>query len=171
MIAEEIQNTIVQRFHAQVYRINDLVGWADRNELVLSPSFQRRQIWTRQGKSYLIDSIVRGMPIPQFFIREIVHTRERRTVREVVDGQQRISTILDFVAGKFSILRSHNPELSGMRYAELPEHIQRTILSFPLSVNILTTGDDAEVPEIFSRINSYSVTLTRPENLKATYTG
>lgn len=55
----------VQRFISQVYRINDVLGWAERNELVLSPSFQRRRVWSRQGKSYLIDSIVRGMPIPQ----------------------------------------------------------------------------------------------------------
>jgi hypothetical protein len=48
---------------------------------------QRRKVWSPRGKSFLIDSIVRGMPLPQFFIREIVLLREKRTVREVVDGR------------------------------------------------------------------------------------
>lgn len=171
LIVESIESAAVQRFHAQVYRVNDVVGWADRNELVLSPSFQRRKVWSRQGKSYLIDTIARGMPIPQIFIREVVHPRERRTVREVVDGQQRISTILDYIDGKFTVMPAHNPQLAKLKYSELPEDIQSAILSFPLSVNILSTSDDAEVLDIFSRINSYSVTLNRQEKLNAKYTG
>jgi len=71
------------KFQAQVYRINDVAGWHDRRELRLAPEFQRRKVWSPRGKSFLIDSIVRGMPLPQFFIREIVLLREKRTVREV----------------------------------------------------------------------------------------
>lgn len=161
----------VYQFQPQIYRVNDVLGWHERSELLLSPSFQRRRVWTRQGKSYLIDSIVRGMPIPQFFIRERVHTRERRTIREVVDGQQRISTILDFIEGKFTVLPSHNSDLARRTYDSLPEHLQQAILSYPLSVNIITTSDDASLLEIFSRINAYSIPLNRPEKLNAAYTG
>ena len=171
MVVQEIENSIVQRFRAISYSISDFLGWWERGELTLSPDFQRRKVWSRQGKSSLIDTIVRGMPIPQIFIREIVHTKERRTVRQVVDGQQRLSAILDFIDGKFTVLPSHNSQISNMRYSELPEHVQRAILSFPLSVNILSTSDDAEVLEIFSRMNSYSVTLNRQELLNAKFTG
>jgi len=161
----------VYLFQPQIYRINDLLGWSDRSELVLSPNFQRRRVWTRQGKSYLIDSIIRGMPIPQFFVRELVHTKERRTVREVVDGQQRISTILDFIDGKFTILPSHSKELARTPYASLPESIQQAILFYPLSVNIINTTNDAVLLDVFSRINAYSIPLNRPEKLNAKYTG
>lgn len=164
-------SAVVNLFQPQIYRINDILGWHDRHELVLSPEFQRRQVWTRNGKSYLIDSIVKGMPIPQFFVRERIHARERRTVREVVDGQQRISAILEFIAGSFTILPSHNEALARTRYDSLPESIQEAILSYPLSVNIINTSDDGILLEIFSRLNAYSVPLNRAEKLNAQYTG
>lgn len=159
------------KFQAQVYRINDVAGWNERRELRLAPEFQRRRVWSPRGKSFLIDSIVRGMPLPQFFIREIVLPRERRTVREVVDGQQRLTTILEFMAGEFYVLPMHNADLAKLRYEELPEAIQKEFLSFPLSVNILEGTEDPDVLEIFSRLNSYSVPLNEQEKLNAKYVG
>ena len=119
MVVEEMAGTTIERFRSQVYTVNDFVGWNDRKELILSPNFQRRKVWKPQGKSYLIDTIVRGMPIPPIFMREIVHPRERRTVREVVDGQQRLSAILDFIDGKFTVLPSHNPQGQGSQRFEV----------------------------------------------------
>src|ERR1700730_15937494 len=119
------------KFQAQVYRINDVAGWHDRRELRLAPEFQRRQVWSPRGKSFLIDSIVRGLPVPQFFIREIVLPREKRTVREVVDGQQRLTKVLEYLAGDFSILPMHNTQYGSLTFEELPEDAQKEILSFP----------------------------------------
>ena len=159
------------KFQAQVYRINDIAGWHDRRELRLAPEFQRRRVWSPRGKSYLIDSIVRGMPLPQFFIREIVLPREKRTIREVVDGQQRLATILEFIAGEFRILPMHNRDYARLKYEELPEEMQKEFLSFPISVNILEGTDDPDVLDIFSRLNSYSVPLNEQEKLNARYVG
>lgn len=171
MVVEGSTSTMVERFRSQVYTVNDFVGWHDRSELLLSPEFQRRGVWNLRAKSYLIDSIVRGMPIPQVFIRQVVHPSARRTVREVVDGQQRLSSIIDFIDGKFSVLPVHNPEISRTKYSDLPEHIQEGILNYPLAVNVLIGSDDADVLEIFSRINAYSITLNRQEKLNAEYSG
>jgi hypothetical protein len=159
------------KFQAQIYRINDIIGWYDRRELTLTPDFQRRRVWSPRGRSYLIDSIIKGIPLPQFFLREKVLVREKRTVREVVDGQQRISAIIDYINGKFSVLPVHNKEFARAKYDELPEEIQAAFLSYPLSVNILQGTEDADVLEIFSRINSYSVPLNRQEKLNAIYVG
>jgi hypothetical protein len=159
------------KFQAQVYRINDVLGWSERKELRLAPEFQRRKVWTPRGRSYLIDSVVRGMPLPQFFIREVVLVKERRTVREVVDGQQRLSTILDFLAGKLTMLPMHNATYARIPFNEFPEEVQKAVLSFPLSVNILEGVTDADVLEIFSRLNSYSMPLNQQEKLNAKYVG
>jgi hypothetical protein len=159
------------KFQAQVYRINDIAGWHDRRELRLAPEFQRRKVWSPRGKSFLIDSILRGMPLPQFFIREIVLPREKRTVREVVDGQQRLSTILGYIAGDFHVLPMHSTEYGRLKFDDLPDAAQRQFLSFPLSVNILEGTDDPDVLEIFSRINSYSVPLNEQEKLNALFVG
>ena len=161
----------MEKFLAQVYRINDVAGWHNRKELVLAPEFQRRSVWSPKGKSFLIDSILRGMPLPQFFIREIVHPKEKRTVREVVDGQQRISTILAYMKGEVTVFPTHNERYAKMRYDDLPENIQRAFLSFPLSVNVLEGTADQEVLEIFSRLNAYTVPLNAQEKLNAKYVG
>ena len=159
------------KFQAQVYRINDISGWHDRRELRLAPDFQRRRVWSPRGRSYLIDSIVRGMPLPQFFVREIVLPKEKRTVREVIDGQQRISAILGYLAGEFSVLPMHNTAVAGLHCDSLPEMTQKEFLSFPLSVNILEGAEDADVLEIFARLNSYSVPLNLQERLNARHVG
>jgi len=161
----------MQKFQSQVYKINDILGWHERRELQLSPKFQRRPVWSPQGKSYLIDSIIKGFPLPQFFIREKVLTKERKTVREVVDGQQRLTAILDFIDEKFTIATIHNRTYGKTRFSDLPEEIQESFLSFPLAVNVLIGTNDPDVLEIFSRLNSYSVPLNNQEKLNAQYLG
>lgn len=172
MTAEEIYVPTNEKFHSFLYTISDFIGWYDRGELIISPDFQRRGVvWTTKAKSYLIDSIVRGMPIPQLFIRQIVHPSARKTMREVVDGQQRLRAIIGFIGGEFTVLPVHNSDISRTRYDDLPESIQGAILSYPLSVNVLTGSSDQDVLEIFSRINSYSITLNRQEKLNAEFSG
>lgn len=158
-------------FTTQIYKINDVIGWHQRHELQLAPAFQRRPVWTQRAKSYLIDTILRGKPLPQFFIREIVLPKEKRTVRQVVDGQQRLSAILGFVGGDFTVLPMHNVEFARLKFEQLPEETQRQFLFYPLAVNVLEGTDDAEVLEIFARLNSYSEPLNQQEKLNAKYVG
>jgi len=159
------------KFYSQIFTINDIYGWYRQKELVLSPAFQRREVWKLRGKSFLIDSILRGVPIPQFFIRQIVLPREMRTVREVVDGQQRLTSIFGYIQGDFTVLPMHKNKYSRIIYNELPEDVQQEFLSYPLSVNRLEGTSDADVIEIFRRINSYSAPLNAQELLNAQYVG
>lgn len=159
------------KFQTQIYRINDILGWSERKELLISPDFQRRPVWSPSGKSYLIDSIIRGMPLPQIFIREKVIVRERKTVREVVDGQQRIRTILDFLDDKFTMMSVHNSTYAKLKFSQLPDEVQQEFLSFPISTNVLVGSDDSDVLKIFSRINAYSVPLNEQEKLNAQFVG
>lgn len=161
----------MEKFQPQIYRVNDILSWSERKELVLSPKFQRRTVWSPRGKSYLIDSILKGFPIPPFFIREKILVRERKTVREVVDGQQRLRTILEYVSDGFSVMKIHDEEVAGLKYSQLSEELQQTILSYPLSVNTLIGTDDSTVFDIFSRLNAYSVPLNDQEKLNALYVG
>jgi hypothetical protein len=161
----------MEKFQPQIYRVNDILSWSEKKELVLSPKFQRRTVWSPRGKSYLIDSILNGFPLPPFFIREKIMVKERRTIREVVDGQQRLRTILEFVNDGFSVMKIHNEGLAGLKYSQLSEDLQQIILSYPLSVNTLIGTDDSTVFDIFSRLNAYSVPLNDQEKLNALYVG
>ena len=93
------------------YTVNDFQEWDQRDALVLQPKFQRRLVWLPKPKSYLLDSIVRGFPIPPIYIREILDPDRRKTVREVVDGQQRMQTIPDFLDDRLVILSEHNDDV------------------------------------------------------------
>src|SRR3954466_14555887 len=81
------------------YRVSDFVSWQRAGALQLSPSFQRRSVWRPIEKSYLVDTVVRGFPMPVIFLRDIASGLDQlEPARQVVDGQQRIRTLLGFIS-------------------------------------------------------------------------
>ena len=125
---------------------------------ILSPSFQRRSVWPSGAKSYLIDTIVRGLPIPIIFLREQKTDLDSlEPKREVVDGQQRIRTLLTFIVSvlvkgfdsardAFTIKKTHNRDLADKIFKDLPSDVRQTILDYQFSVHILPSSvDDREV--------------------------
>ena len=59
-----------QLFNTRNYSIRDFEEWNQRNELFLQPKFQRRNVWSDKARSYLIDTIIRGKPIPKIYMRQ-----------------------------------------------------------------------------------------------------
>lgn len=166
------------------YKVSDFISWAKASTLILSPSFQRRSVWPAGAKSYLIDSIVRGLPIPIIFLREQktdLDTFEPK--REVVDGQQRIRTLLTFIQPNlvknfdpardaFMIKRTHNKDLADRPFKDLPPDVRQTILDYQFSVHILPSSvDDREVLQIFARMNSTGLKLNGQELRNAAFFG
>lgn len=161
----------MKNFDSRTYSINDFRGWNDRKELELQPKFQRRSIWSDKARSYLMDSVVRGKPIPKIFIRQDIDPKTKKTVREVVDGQQRLRTIFSFLQDGFKMNKAHSADYGGKFYSELPEEVQTGILKYELSVDLLLDAPDKEVLDIFARLNSYAVKLNPQELRNATYFG
>lgn len=153
------------------YSITDFLEWKASRQLVIAPKFQRRNIWSQKAKSYLIDTILRGLPIPPLFIRAKVDPTVRKAVREVVDGQQRLRSVFEFIEGKFPIMKAHNVEFAGMFYHELPETTQHDFLRYHFAVNILEDVSDSEVLNIFARMNTYTEPLNAQELRNAMYFG
>jgi len=151
--------------------INDFREWQVREELVLSPEFQRRKVWSDKARSYLIDTILNEFPIPAVYVRQKIDLKTKRTIREVVDGQQRITAILDYLDDKFAVLKVHNKKYGGLTFSELPNEVQRKFLEYDLSVGFLVGADDSDVLEVFARINSYTVVLNPQEKLNAEFSG
>ena len=153
------------------YPISDFLNWEESEQLVISPKFQRRRVWVPKAQSYFIDTILRKMPIPPVIIRYTIDPVRSRTTREIVDGQQRIGTIFDFIRGRFAVLPTHNPEFAGLTYSELPENVQAEFLSYKISVNVLEGVSDEEVRKIFTRMNTYMMPLNRQELRNAEFFG
>jgi len=118
-----------------------------------------------------MDSVVRGKPIPKIFIRQDIDPKTKKTVREVVDGQQRLRTIFSFLQDGFKMSKAHSTEYGGKFYSELPAEVQTGILKYELSVDLLLDAPDKEVLDIFARLNSYAVKLNPQELRNAMYFG
>jgi hypothetical protein len=161
----------VKSFDSRVYSINDFVEWEQQKTLSLNPAFQRRSVWSPTAKSYLMDTILRGKPIPKIFIRQILNPTTKTSIREVVDGQQRLRTILSFIKDGFIVSKSHNPEHGGKLFSQLDPEVQTQILSFELSVDLLVNLPNSEILDIFGRLNSYAVVLNEQEKINAEHFG
>ncbi len=156
---------------ATPYPISDFVDWHRSDQLVIAPKFQRRDVWIPKAKSYLIDTILRSMPIPPLFIRLKIDPIRKQTVREVVDGQQRLRAVLGYINNEFPLLQVHNPEFGGKCYQDLPENARLNILSYKFLVNLLEDVSDSDVLGIFARINTYTVRLNAQELRNAEFFG
>ncbi|MFB6305926.1 MAG: DUF262 domain-containing protein [Flavobacteriales bacterium] len=159
----------MKNFDTRTYNISDIIEWENGGLLELSPEFQRRSVWTEKGKSYLIDTIVRGKPIPKILIKQ--EFRGKRALRIVIDGQQRLRSILEFYRGDFKLSRVHNKEHGGKTFEELPEDLQSEFLKYELGVDVLFEIKYEEILDIFARINSYTVQLSNQELYNAKYLG
>lgn len=167
-----------------LYKVSDFLSWQKNGNLLLNPSFQRRSVWKKGAKSYFIDTIVCGLPVPIIFLRE------RRTdinnlepVREVVDGQQRLRTLIGFIAPKylkdfnlnkddFKLSKTHNKNLGNLKFDQFPPEIKQRILDYQFSVHILPANtDDRDVLQIFGRMNSTGIKLNDQELRNAEYFG
>lgn len=161
----------MEKFEPSTYSINDFLEWNERKQLVLAPKFQRRTVWKPVAKSFLIDSILRQKPLPKIFIRQITDVKLRKTIREVVDGQQRLRTILDYLNDGFKVSLVHNKECGNKYFSELSEEYQNVFLTYKFSVDTLLGVDDSEIMDIFSRLNTYSTPLNKQELINAEFYG
>jgi len=156
---------------SKIYNINDFINWYHDGLLQLSPKYQRNQIWNLKAKSYLIDTIIRGLPVPQIFLRQNTDVKTLKTFREVIDGQQRLTAIIEFISDDFAILKTHNKDFAGCKYSDLTEEIQESILNFEFSVELIKSKDDAIIYDMFSRVNTNSMTVNKQELRNAKFWG
>lgn len=153
------------------YPFSTLSTLFDREKL--QPEYQRNFIWDNSRKSRLIESIIINIPIPPIFLYEIEFAKY-----EIMDGLQRISTIIDFLNDKF-VLEGLEiwSELNGKSFSQLPETIKDGIRRRYLSAVILlkesakTKQQEDEMKRfMFDRLNSGGVKLEPQEIRNALYT-
>ncbi len=158
------------KFRPAFFTISDFIEWDQTEKLKLNPDFQRRKVWPDAAKSFLIDTILEGMPIPIIYLRQTVDPDTNKTIRDVIDGQQRLSTIIQFYKNEFSVKKITSDEFTG-KYMNLSREQKEAFLSYQLTVNEITNAENSLVIDIFGRLNTYSVTLNKQEKLHAKYDG
>jgi uncharacterized protein with ParB-like and HNH nuclease domain len=166
------------------YRVSDFVEWQRSGSLELNPNFQRRPVWKKGAKSFLIDTIIRGLPMPIIFLRDLrSNLKTLQAKRDVVDGQQRIRTILGFIdrsllkdfkpeRDEFTIDENHNKALGGKAYKDLKQEDKQRILDYQFSVHSFPADtDDRDLLQIFARMNATGVKLNAQELRNAEFFG
>jgi hypothetical protein len=142
----------------------------ERNELEMKPPFQRNPVWTDKQKSYLIDSILNEYPVPEIYMQEIVS--DKGEVKYIlVDGQQRIRAILEFVNNHFAIDPKDSPQWADLTFEELRSEEKKRIYEYDFVARYLPNIDDTQIRAIFGRLNRNNVALNQQELRQATYWG
>jgi hypothetical protein len=150
-------------------------------ELQVRPPYQRKPVWAARQKCYLIESILLGLPVPEIYVQQTT-TPDGDTTYAIVDGQQRVRTILQFVGSerdpneadenKFILdqLESSSP-WRNRGYDELSPQERQEFYNYKIVVRYLYTDDDDEVRDMFKRLNKFLTPLKPQELRNATYWG
>lgn len=140
--------------------------------LNLQPEYQRRQVWDKKKKSQFIESLLMNLPIPPVFLFEYDYNRY-----EVMDGQQRLSSITSFYSNEFKLSGlDHWKELNGKIYSELPPRVQRGLDRRRISAVVLQSNPHSDSSEeirriVFERLNTGGQKLNAQELRNCVYSG
>ena len=161
----------MKKSERSTYTALDFQGWNENNTLVLTPKFQRRGVWTKGARSYFIDTLIRGMPVPPIFLRVRQSDDKKKIVREVVDGQQRLSAVLKFLSNDYRLPSSLDKRWAGQRFSDLDSEFKDAIREFSFICEVFQSVSDADILEVFARLNTYSVPLNAQELRNGRYFG
>lgn len=131
-----------------------------KDRIDTNPDYQRPPVWSLNQKQLLIDTILRGYDMPKMYWRKIGKNPDKY---EVVDGQQRLRAIWEFMEGKFSLGKNQEPingvELKNVTYKGdksniLPDDLRLSFDTYALDVIAMTDTDEEEVREMFLRLQN-----------------
>lgn len=158
--------------------VKDLLDLKRKEMLKANPEYQRGAVWTPAQQKKLIDSVLRGYPIPLIYLHHIKDTAAGITTQrfEVIDGQQRINALWEFHEGHHATPRkvftlfhpakdeaeARFPEFikkqpcpwGGLQFRELPENLRHDFLHRPLPIVQITTDDHNEARDLFVRLQA-----------------
>lgn len=150
------------------YSVHYLFHLMREGKIVLEVPFQRKQIWKSDKASALLESIIMNVPIPPLYFAE-----EEDGKWLVLDGLQRLSSILDFYNNEFSLTKLEVlVELNNKKYKDLPPKAKGLLDDGLLRVNVIRKDSHKDIKyDIFMRLNRGAVTLNYQELRNCLYRG
>lgn len=149
------------------------IAWFNgrRNDktLQISPKFQRRPVWLENERTELIATIHQRLPFPEVYIHHQTDPDNGAEHHVVVDGQQRITSILMFIDGELS-LPDREP-WNGRPFKDLSPDEKTAFWNYKIVVRSLSETNDAEIRELFARLNTNNIALNDQELRNARHKG
>lgn len=153
--------------------IADYCAAMDRHEIAPNAEYQRSdKVWPPSARSFLIETILLGYPLPKIFLFQKTDLKSKKTIKEIVDGQQRSKTIHDFFHNKLVLSRDSEIDLArGRTYDQLDDELKGRFLNYSLSIDLFVSAAPMQIRQAFRRLNSYTVPLNPEELRHAEYQG
>jgi len=150
------------RVDQQMLSLKYIIDLMRGGALDISPDFQRKHVWKEvKRKSLLIESLILRIPIPAFYFYE-----DENAKFIVIDGQQRLATIREYMDGEFKLsgLEYLGDVCGGKKFGDLDEKFQQRINRAQMAVNILDARSPKKVIyDIFRRVNTGGIPLNQQE--------
>jgi hypothetical protein len=160
--------TVKKNFKVEPMQAHTLTWWRSRQSKIdMDPSYQRRgRLWSQTDKAYLIDSILNGYDVPKIYMADFTWgdsaLNKRKVQYAIIDGKQRLESILDFFDGKvvlnkdFVYLEDPTLKLGGLGYQDLKTQYPQVAEIFdeynPLVMRVVAQDEDP-INELFVRLN------------------
>lgn len=160
-MASQIKPSVTNPTIADIYQL------IESGKLILRPDFQRKFVWTHEHQEEFIDTILNGLPFPEIYVSQgDIDISTLKTTRNVIDGQQRLTTIRNYIEGKHDKKPTKVP-----LYQSLSDDKKRELLSYQIVMRDIGKVDEETVREIFRRINLTKFKLEDIEIHNAVYDG
>jgi hypothetical protein len=143
-------------------------------QLDLEPVYQRKSVWTPKDRRFFMDTVFRNYPAPAVFLHKTMDDATGKATYHVVDGKQRITTILNFVDNKFSLAGDFGDEnYNGKRWRDFSDFpsIKRLLWNYRITVEELDDTSTKDINDVFSRLNKNASKLTPQELRHARFDG
>lgn len=143
-------------------------------QLDLNPPYQRRSVWTLNDRRFFLDTIFRKFPCPAIFLYKKTDIASGKMIYHVVDGKQRLETLISFRNNKLAIDKGYRDKrLNGKSWRSIEDEADLTerFLNYLLPVEFIEVSDNVMINEIFDRLNRNSRKLERQELRHAKFEG
>lgn len=139
----------------------------NENTTMFVPDYQREYVWKNHKKSKFIESVFLGMPLTPFLVSE-----DEKARLEIVDGSQRIRTLISFYKNEFSLIGLKKlPKLNRAKFKDLPQLLQRTLMNRDFRIIVVEDSTEQVRKDLFERLNTTAEGLRDAEIRKGSYSG
>ena len=142
----------------------------ERGRLDLDRPYQRKSVWSLKDRRFFLNTIFGNFPSPAIFLHRTM--QDGRPTYHVVDGKQRLETVIKFASGGFALGDEFKDRrLDKRRFVDLDEVLKHQFWNYQFVVEQLISSETNFIREIFDRVNRNTKKLTNQEVRHARFDG